>query len=431
MNIMMMTNTYTPFVGGVERSIAAFAERFRAKGHRVIVAAPTFENQPDDETDVVRMPAVQKFNGTDFSVQLPVPGMLYHALHDFEPDIVHSHHPYLIGDTALRVAAHYAAPIVFTFHTFYERYTHYVPGDSEQLKRFVIALSTGYANLCDRTIAPSRAVSDALRERGVDVPIEVCPTGIEVRHFADGDGKRARKLHGIPTDALVVGTVSRLAPEKNISFLCEAVSRVLASRDNIHFVAAGSGPSESVIDELSRHHGLSSRVHRTGTLEGQDLVDIYHACDVFAFASQTETQGLVIAEAMAAGVPVVALDGPGVSEMIEDGRTGTLVRRNEVSAFAEALLSAIYMPAEHRTQVAESAQEAARALDQTACADRVEEVYNRVIAEGRIQHALEGTAWDKARRRIATEMSLLGNIASATASALGSGHDEKTGPETN
>ncbi len=418
MNIMMMTNTYTPFVGGVERSIAAFTEQFRARGHRVIVVAPTFENTPGNEPDVVRVPAVQKFNGTDFSVQLPVPGMLYHALQGFVPDIVHSHHPYLIGDTALRVAAHFSAPIAFTFHTFYERYTHYVPGDSKALKRFVAALSAGYANLCDRTIAPSRAVADVLRKRDVTVPIAVCPTGIDVQSFEDGDGGRAREAYAIPHDARVIGTVSRLAPEKNIVFLTEAVSRVLQARDDTYFIVAGGGPSEAQIDRIARRHGLETRVRRVGTLEGRELADMYQASDVFAFASQTETQGLVIAEAMAAGLPVVALEGPGVSEMVERGVNGALAERNDVDAFAQALRSIIDLPAEKRAAIGAAGHAAARELDLTICAERVERLYQETVSRGRAERGSGDGAWDLARRRIATEMHLLGNIASATVSAL-------------
>ena len=141
MNVLLMSNTYTPFVGGVERSIRSLALGLRQEGHRAVVVAPTFPNMPANEHDVVRVPAIQRFNGTDFSVQLPVPGVLSRLLSEWRPDVIHSHHPYLIGDTAMRLAARFQCPIVFTFHTYYERYTHYVPGDSPALKRFVAALS--------------------------------------------------------------------------------------------------------------------------------------------------------------------------------------------------------------------------------------------------------------------------------------------------
>src|SRR3990172_3888517 len=127
MNIVMFTNTYTPHVGGVARSVEAFSGAYRRRGHRVLVVAPEFADQPQHEEDVVRIPAIQNFNGSDFSVVLPVPGSLDDVLDAFKPDIVHAHHPFLLGNTAVRVARFRELPLVFTHHTLYEQYTHYVP----------------------------------------------------------------------------------------------------------------------------------------------------------------------------------------------------------------------------------------------------------------------------------------------------------------
>ncbi len=142
MNILMMTNTYLPHTGGVARSVAWFSEEYRRQGHRVLVVAPTFPHAPAEEPDVIRLPAIQNFNGSDFSVRLPAPGLLVGALDRFEPEIVHSHHPFLTGDTALRVASSRNLPLVFTHHTMYEHYTHYVPGDSPPLRRLSERLAT-------------------------------------------------------------------------------------------------------------------------------------------------------------------------------------------------------------------------------------------------------------------------------------------------
>ncbi|MDZ7809017.1 MAG: glycosyltransferase [Arhodomonas sp.] len=145
-NILMMTNTYLPRCRGRARSVASFTRAYRDRGHRVLVVAPEFAGTAEDEADVVRMPALQNFNGSDFSVVLPVPRFLEREVTRFEPDIIHSHHPFLIGSTALRLASLFGLPLVFTHHTMYERYTHYVPGDSAVLRRFVVQLSTSYAN---------------------------------------------------------------------------------------------------------------------------------------------------------------------------------------------------------------------------------------------------------------------------------------------
>ncbi|MGE5247170.1 MAG: glycosyltransferase, partial [Verrucomicrobiota bacterium] len=382
MNLLMVTNTFTPFVGGVARSVASFTEEFRRRGHRVIVVAPTFGGAPKHEPDVIRIPAIQRFNGSDFSVGLPVPGFLFAALSGSELDVVHSHHPYLLGDTALRIAAAWGLPLVFTHHTMYEMLTHYVPGDSTRMQRFVVELSTGFANLCDRVVAPSASTARILQARGVETPIEVIPTGIDLARFRGGDGAGFRASLAIPPEAFVVGHVGRLAPEKNLEFLVESVAAFLAANASARFLIAGSGPSLRMIRERFGRRRMSARLHVVGALQPKALADAYAAMDVFAFASGSETQGLVLAEAMAAGVPVVAVDAPGVREMVVDGRNGYLLPGMSESMFSEALgRAASLAPAAFRAM-----RDRARATAKTASirrsADRALMVYESLRASG-------------------------------------------------
>src|SRR3954469_5309933 len=195
MNICMMTNTYLPHVGGVARSVSTFAEEYRKAGHGVLVVAPTFDGKPPSkkqEALVERVPAIQNFNGSDFSVRLPLAAALSDRIDAFKADIIHAHHPFLLGDTALRIASNKNVPIIFTHHTRYEDYTHYVPLDSPALKEVAINLPTQFANLCDGVIAPSESLAKLIKKRGVTVPIKVVPTGIDVKAFASADGKQFR-----------------------------------------------------------------------------------------------------------------------------------------------------------------------------------------------------------------------------------------------
>ncbi|MDH5470730.1 MAG: glycosyltransferase, partial [Gammaproteobacteria bacterium] len=276
MNIVMLTNTFTPHVGGVARSVAAFTSEYRRRGHRVLVVAPVFRNQPVNETEVVRIPAIQNFNGSDFSVVLPVSGLLTEVLDEFAPDIIHAHHPYLLGVTALRVARYRELPLVFTHHTLYEEYTHYVPGDAPKLRRFIIEAAIRYANLSDQVFAPSESIMTLLRERGVVTPITVVPTGVQTAHFAHGNGGRFRQSVGIPEDAFVVGHLGRLAPEKNLEFLTEAVAAFLKTTSRAHFLLIGAGPSVAVIREIISREGLDARFHIAGVLEREQLADALH-----------------------------------------------------------------------------------------------------------------------------------------------------------
>ena len=292
----------------------------------------------EPEEDVIRIPAFENYNGSDFSVQLPIQGTLTKALGDFIPHIVHSQHPFLIGDTALRIASKYNVPLVFTHHSLYEENVHYMPGNIEALKRFMIELSTGYANLADHVFAPSESVSLMMKERGVTTAIDVVPTGIYTEQFSRGAGKAFRKKLNIPADAYVVGHVGRLAPEKNLEFVTRAVAQFLKKEPKAHFLIGGTGPSEESIKEIMTQEGVTDRLHLAGMLKGKDLVNAYHAMDVFVFASQSETQGLVVTEAMAAGIPVVAVDAPGVREVVKDGVNGRLLVNESIEDFVAGLV---------------------------------------------------------------------------------------------
>jgi len=241
MNILIMTNTYKPLLGGLEKSIESFAREYRKRGHRVVIVAPQYPGMRPEE-DVIRVPAVENFNGTDFSLQLPLPGTLQEALGEFRPDIVHSQHPFLVGDTALRVASKYNVPLVFTHHTLYEENVHYMPGNEEALKRFMIELSTGYANLADGVFAPSESVMQLMKDRGVQSPIHIVPTGIYVKDFTRGAGKALRKRLHIPSHSFVVGHMGRLAPEKNLEFLARAVAAFMKENPEAHFFDRRSRP---------------------------------------------------------------------------------------------------------------------------------------------------------------------------------------------
>ncbi|MHB9030039.1 MAG: glycosyltransferase [Candidatus Latescibacterota bacterium] len=418
MNILMLTNTYTPFIGGVPRSVESFTVEYRKRGHRVIVIAPEFENMPPVEVDVIRLPAIQHFNGTDFSLHLPVPGEVSEALGGFQPDIVHSHHPYLIGDTAIRLAKKYETPIIFTNHTLYEQYTHYVPGDSPLLKRFVISLSVGYANLCDRVFAPSESIAQLLRERGVESPIDIVPTGIDAGLFCNGDGRRMRHSKGIPKDAFVVGFVSRVAPEKNISFLCEAVAEFMRREETVHFLLVGNGPSEENVEDFFRQKNMLNRFHPAGFLQGPLLADAYRSMDVFAFASKSETQGIVIAEAMAAGVPVVALDAAGVREVVDDGENGFLLSVEDKKTFACSLYRILRMGGDERKRFSRNAMQKASHFSKERCAERALHAYHQTILMGCKPKPGEDNPWEEAKRVIRTEWDLLTNLVHAAGAAI-------------
>ncbi|MAS06285.1 MAG: glycosyl transferase family 1 [Ahrensia sp.] len=419
MKIVMFTNTYTPHVGGVARAVSGLVAGLRARGHRVLVAAPTFAGMPKYEEDVVRIPAVQRFAGSDFSMPLPVTLPLTIELDDFEPDIVHSHHPFLLGDTALRVAAGRKIPAIFTYHTRYELYGHYLGPESEVMKRLVLNLSLGYCDLCDHVIAPSESIRQHLGRNGVTAPVSVIPSGIDCAAFGGGNAARALDLLGVPTGAPIVGHVGRLAPEKNLSFLTDALIRFLKGNPQACCIVTGDGPMRAQMEQAFMEEGLAPRLRFTGVLTGQDLADVYKAMDIFAFSSLSETQGLVLAEAMASGTPVVALDAPGAREVVRDRVNGRLLDADaSAEEFAGALTEIAGMPRDDAQFMRDDALETAEAFSAETALDRIIALYEEICALSPPPFKPSTDLWETAKRRIAREAELFGNVAQAVSDAV-------------
>ncbi len=425
----MITNTYLPHVGGVANSVYTFSEAYRDMGHHVTIIAPEFENMPDEEEDVIRVPAFQNFNGSDFSVSIALTPVLIHKAKKFRPDIIHSHHPFLLGDTALRMSATLGTPLVFTYHTMYEFYTHYVPADSVPIRRFARRLAVEYCNLCDHVIAPSKSILEILLNRGVTTPITDLPTGIDIDRFAGGDGECFRKQHGLSPDLILAGHVGRLAPEKNCGFLADAFAGFIKEDPERHIaVVIGKGPSEQEMRHTFEKAGIADRVIFTGKLTGRELADAYHAMDLFAFASKTETQGMVIAEAMAAGVPVVAMDAPGAREIVRDRENGRLVAENDLYEFIRALTWTVGLPGSDIERLRANARNSVKAVSIERCAERAIHIYETVLSGWVSPLSLENSSWNTLRERLKQEWEIWNGRITALESAITDKSDKETKP---
>ncbi|MDQ6631707.1 MAG: glycosyltransferase, partial [Verrucomicrobiota bacterium] len=299
-------------------------------------------------------------------------------------------------------------PIIFTHHTLYEEYTHYVPFDSPALKQFTIELSTHYANLCDAVIAPSESIAQLIRQRGVETPIEIIPTGIDVAGFAGGNGKRFRQQNKISANAFVVGHLGRLAPEKNLAFLSRAVVPFLKKNAKAIFLIVGSGSAEEEIRAIFKKEHLLKQLVMPGKKSGPDLFDAYAAMDVFVFSSFTETQGMVLTEAMAAGLPVVALDASGVREVVREGKNGFLLTAHADENSFAACLEKIKSNAELKKQLKTGARQTAQKFSQERSAEKALVFYEKIRLQTRPEHREEKeSAWIALAKRIEVEWRLI------------------------
>lgn len=424
MKIVMFTNTYLPHVGGVARSVSSLEKAFRRMGHEVYVIAPESDGALPSPW-VLRVPAIQHFNGSDFCVRLPLPAIIRQFLDRIHPDIIHSHHPFLLGDAALREAWKRQLPVVFTHHTLYEQYTHYVPLDSPALKRLTVRLAVEYCNLSDHVIAPSESIAALLRARGVVAPVSVVPTGIDTGFFASGDRAELRQEFAIPPDALVVGHTGRLAREKNLLFLADAVAGVLKRDRRAIFVLVGDGDARKETLAVFDRHAVAGQVRYAGCRTGKDLADAYAAMDVFAFASQSETQGIVLAEAMAARIPVVALDGPGVRDIVQDGANGILLPASATPPEFAGALERLLGDDALRERMSAGAAATAESYQSDRCAAQIAARYGELIESATGIPRAPGTlpAREKFLAGMQIEWDLLSAKVSAAAAALSSTPD--------
>ena len=423
MKICLMTNTYLPHVGGVARSVSTFAHEYQRLGHEVLVVAPRLPGRTSRRAEAIveRVAAIQNFNGSDFAVRLPLAAGLSGRLESYAAEIVHAHHPFLLGDTALRFATTRSLPLIFTHHTRYEDYVHYVPFSSPALRRAAIQLSTEYANMCDGVIAPSASIASLIRRRGVTTPIQVVPTGIDTAAFAQGDGSRARQRFRIPARAFVVGHVGRLAPEKNLRYLADAVALFLSRQPQAWFLLVGSGPAESEVREVFARRGVADRLVPAGAQTGRALHDAYRAMNVFAFSSRSETQGLVVAEAMAAGLPVVALRASGVREVVRSDTNGILLPPEASPAEFARALARLAAARELMAGFSRAATLTAAEFSQERCAQLALSFYTEIRRSTRRERLVaRESIWVTLQERLGIEWNLLSRNARALTTALAS-----------
>ncbi len=383
MRVGMFTNAYKPVISGVVTSICLFRRGLVKRGHEVFVFAPACRGYEDDEENIFRYPAIDLPEDFSISVAVPVSPRISRLIPTLGLDIIHSHHPIIMGQVAIHMAQRLQLPLVFTFHTRYEDYAHYVQyvpfGDKGQplVKKAIRRIVTAYVSDCDLVIAPSKNVLRLLDDYGVSQPVEVIPTPVRLEAFAQGEADWVRQKHGLDAGERVLVYVGRLALEKDIGFLLRAFRRVLAQEPNCKLMLVGSGPEEKNLRQLVEEQGLDGRVVFTGYVEHLQIPDYLAAADVFVFASKTETQGLSLLEAMAAGLPVVAVRSWATEDMITQGVDGILTENDE-AAFAAAVMRLLADGEQHQA-LAQQARRTAQRYSIEACAERLERAYERLL----------------------------------------------------
>ena len=376
MRIGLFTNNYLPFCGGVSISLETLRRGLEARGHAVWIIAPAARQAVPDPA-VLRYPSVPAATYPEFSLPLPIAPRTSRRVRALGLDVFHAHHPFLLGPVARRLARRAGRPLVFTYHTRYEKYAHYVPLHRRLVEAAAIRLSTAFAASADAVIAPSQAVRQTLAARAVATPVEVIPTGVDVKRFCPGGARAARLALGLaPEDPLLL-YVGRLDPEKSIERILTAFTHVQSTVPHARLALVGQGTESGRLQAMARALPAADRITFLSARAHDTLPVCYQAADVFLFASETETQGLVLAEAAACGVAAVSVTGPGCDEVVRDGESGILTKPEPV-ALADAAIS-LLVDGERRHRMGARAREIAECLfDVRLQIDRTLALYERV-----------------------------------------------------
>lgn len=334
MRVAMFTNNYLPFIGGVPISIERLRKGLEQLNDDTLIVAPRYKDQPEQETSVIRVPSLLAMGeNREFRLANIFLRRIRKQVRAFRPDVIHLHHPIWLGSLGLFMARRLGIPAIYTYHTRLEHYAHFVPLPGMLFRNLIShALIKRFANRCDSVIVPTYSTEEYLRMIGVTTATFVQPTGIEYERFQSVDDNQLQALREKLelTDQKVFISVARLSNEKNIDFMIEAIDRLRKeTRVPFRFVMIGDGHQRERLQKKIEGLGLESHFYLAGAVPPEDMALWYNLGDAFLFASKSETQGMVILEAMSAGLPVVAVRSSGIDDVVRDGQNGFKTPENQ------------------------------------------------------------------------------------------------------
>jgi glycosyltransferase involved in cell wall biosynthesis len=334
----MISDVYFPRINGVSTSIATFREALETLGHETCLIAPDYDGtRSHNEDGIRRIPSRHlPFDPEDRLLKAGAAMAAREELRAADFDLIHIQTPFAAHYLGVKLARELGIPRVETYHTYFEEYLyHYLPFMPKGAARYLArSLSRRQCNDLDALVVPSRGMLEVLRGYGIRTHAEIIPTGLPAENFTPGDGAKFRARHGIPLQRPVMLYVGRVAFEKNIGFLLQVTARIRQDMPDVLLLIAGEGPALEPLKSQATKLGLASNVLFVGYLDRKsELPDCYCAANVFVFSSCTETQGLVLLEAMAQATPVVALAELGTRDVLREGQ-GTLIAAHEVEDFA-------------------------------------------------------------------------------------------------
>jgi len=346
LRIGLFTDTYAPQVNGVSISLQLISEGLQKRGHRVTIFAPNFPGYKDDQPGVVRLPSLKYLNDPPIYVAVLGTPRSTWSLSRKHFDVLHAHSPLTVGFLAYLTASTKNLPLIYTYHTSVTDYTHYVKviGGTGVIRHAARWFSATSTNLGDQIVVPSPKFLRLLLEQKVTKPIQVIPNGIDLSNFkaAKNPGSFRNRL-GIKPNAPILLSVGRVDPEKRLDFLIDAFVRISDRIPEAHLVFAGDGGSRKGLEEHAAATTVSDRIHFLGMVNRAELPDLLHDATVFLSASTTEVHPISVIEAIASGLPLVAVQDEAFDGMIVENENGHLTPLN-VDAYADTLAGLLSDP---------------------------------------------------------------------------------------
>jgi len=377
MRIGMMADIYKTTVSGVTNSITLSKQWLEKAGHEVYVFTFGDNEVIDHEKNIIRTEGIPLVD-TGFYFNLRYNRQARQLLYTM--DIAHIHHPFISGSLAMRYCVPRNIPVVYTNHSRYDLYVQaYVPVFPGQISDAALkAYLSPFFRACDLVTVPAPSMKQVLQKLyGLVSPVEVIPNGLDLAPFRSISQPVDRSLFGFSNDQVIYTYLGRLAPEKNLSMLLRAFYGVAMTYDHVRLLFVGDGPDRENLEAQVKHMSLSSKVYFTGMVEYKHVPEYLASSDIFVTPSRTETFGLSTVEAMATGLPVIGLDAPGTTDIVEDGITG-LISPDDVAALTGKL---ILLATNHelRKKLGQQSVEASKKYDiQTTTATLLEH-YQRLI----------------------------------------------------
>ncbi len=379
MKIGFFTNTYFPICYGSVISIESFRKNLEKLGHDVYVFAPSHRDYEDEGEKIFRYPSFLFRYKIDYPVSIPISSFINKKIKELDLDIIHVHQPFSLGREGLKFARKLNIPVVFTYHAKYEDYVHYVPFLPEHLLADLVKKeAVNFANKCDLTITPSEGIKKVIQRRGVKKDlIKVLPTGIDCESFEKGDREKIREKYKIKKDEILCLNIGRVNEEKNLTMLLMAVRAVILENSKIKLMFIGEGFLKNGLLEMVKKWGIEKQIIFTGFIKYKEVKDYWQAADIYLQTSKSETQGITILEAMAVGLPIVAVKATGTEDFIVNNKNG-LLTKNQTEDFVEKIKFLLKNPLAKKRMAVQAKKDAKnfREINQTK---KLEAIYEELI----------------------------------------------------